>query len=143
MLKKLSILRVAVAMFLDIEAAFNNATFGSMRDVLVEKGVIMPLTEWIYNSLKTRVATAQQGSFRAEKRITKGCPQGGILSLYLWNLIMEDLLNMFPELHSTFVIVYADDVLLLSEEFEFSSSWHLLSLKFFMDLCDVDRLTTT
>ena len=72
--KALNTQRVAVAMFLDIEAAFNNATFGSMRDVLVEKGVVMPLTEWIYNSLKTRVATAQQGSFRAEKRITKGCP---------------------------------------------------------------------
>ena len=111
--KALHTQKVAVAMFLDIEAAFNNATFGSMRDVLVEKGVIMPLTEWIYNSLKTRVATAQQGLFRAEKRITKGCPQGGILSPYLWNLIMEDLLNMFPKLHSTFVIVYADDVLLL------------------------------
>ena len=32
--------KVAVAMFLDIEAAFNNATFGSMREVLIEKGVV-------------------------------------------------------------------------------------------------------
>ena len=111
--KALNTQRVAVAMFLDIEAAFNNATFGSMKEVLVEKGVVMPLTEWIYNSLKARVATAQQGSFRAEKTITKGCPQGGILSPYIWNLIMDDLLKMFPNLHSTFVIVYADDVMLL------------------------------
>ena len=105
--------KVAVAMFLDIEAAFNNATFGSMREVLVEKGVVMPLIDWITFTLENRVATAQQGSFRAEKGITKGCPQGGILSPYIWNLLMDDLLRMFPNIHSTFVIVYADDVMLL------------------------------
>ena len=100
-------------MFLDIEAAFNNATFGNMKDVLVEKGVFMPLTEWIYNSLSNRAATAQQGSYTAGKKITKGCPQGGILSPYIWNLIMDDLMKMFPKLHSTYVIIYADDVMLL------------------------------
>ena len=73
----------------------------------------MPLIDWITFTLENRVATAQQGSFRAEKGITKGCPQGGILSPYIWNLLMDDLLRMFPNIHSTFVIVYADDVMLL------------------------------
>ena len=105
--------KVAVAMFLDIEAAFNNATFGSMKEVLIEKGVVMSLVDWISFTLENRVAMAQQGSFRAEKGITKGCPQGGILSPYIWNLLMNDLISMFPNIHSTFVIVYADDVMLL------------------------------
>ena len=111
--KSLSNKQVAVAMFLDIEAAFNNATFGGMKQVLVEKGVVMPLTQWIVNSLSSRIVTAQQGFHKSSKTVTKGCPQGGILSPYLWNLIMDDLLKMFPNLHSTYVIVYADDVMLL------------------------------
>ena len=111
--KALSSQQVAVAMFLDIEAAFNNATFGGMKQVLMEKGVVMPLTQWITNTLKSRIVTATQGFHKASKAVTKGCPQGGILSPYLWNLIMDDLLRMFPNLHSTYVIVYADDVMIL------------------------------
>ena len=111
--KALEIKQVAVAMFLDIEAAFNNATFGGMKQVLVEKGVVMPLMQWITNSLQNRIVLAQQGFHKLSKLVTKGCPQGGILSPYLWNLIMDDLLRMFPDIHSTYVIVYADDVMIL------------------------------
>ena len=57
---------------------------------------------------------------------------------------------MFEALHQiveTFLydllILHADDVLLLSEEFEFTGSGQLLSLKFFIDVRDVDRLATT
>merc|ERR1712035_102588 len=105
--------KVAVAVFLDIDSAFSNATFSSMEEALKNKGIDKTLQKWIVNSLINRDAVAKQDSFSVKKNIEKGCPQGGILSPYIWNLIMDDLLKMFPNLHSTFVIVYADDVMLL------------------------------
>ena len=111
--KAISTQKVAVALFLDIEAAFSNATIESMREGLQAKGVNKILIDWIVSSLKNRTAIAVKDSFSVKKKIEKGCPQGGILSPFLWNLIMDDLLKMFPKVHPTEIICYADDVLLL------------------------------
>ena len=105
--------KVAVAVFLDIEAAFSNATMQSMTGALQTKGIRGPICKWIEHSLKDRTAIAMQDSFEAKKKVNRGCPQGGILSPYIWNLIMEDLLNMVPKTHPTEVICYADDVMIL------------------------------
>ena len=105
--------KVAVAVFLDIDSAFSNATFSSMEEALKNKGIDKTLQKWIVNSLINREAVATQDSFSVKKNIEKGCPQGGILSPYIWNLIMDDLLGMFPKIHPTEVVCYADDVMLL------------------------------
>ena len=43
--------------------------------------------------------------------ILLGCPQGSILSPFLWNILLEELLNLsFPFLFS--IIAYADDIVL-------------------------------
>ena len=102
--------KIAVGMFLDIEAAFNNATVSGMKYVLEKKGVDNSILNWIVHTLKNRTAFAEQNSFLVSKTVRRGCPQGGILSPFIWNLIMDDLLNMFPKIHPTDVTVYADDL---------------------------------
>ena len=48
-------------------------------------------------------------------RIKRGCPQGGILSPFLWNLVIDDLLNYTAKDIPGYLQAFSDDLASLAE----------------------------
>jgi ribonuclease HI len=76
-----------VAIFLDIEGAFNNASLQSIIDALVKRGVASSICNWIKAMLKEWIV----------KTTSRRCPQGGVLSPLLWALVVDDLLDLLTK----------------------------------------------
>jgi ribonuclease HI len=103
---------VAMAAFLDIEGAFNNARIESMVKAVMGRKVPPTITKWISKLLSHREVEAELSGKVRTKAVMKGCPQGGILSPLLWNLVMDSLLQINQEQQGTHCQAYADDVTL-------------------------------
>ena len=96
--------------FLDIKSAFDAAWHPAILKGLIKKGCPVPLVKLIKSFLSSR-----SGHLRSvislSIKIALGCPQGSILSPFLWNILLEELLAMqFP--FSFVIIAYADDLVL-------------------------------
>ena len=104
--KTLSTKKVALAVFLDIQGAFDNATAKSIEKGMREHGADEDSIHWFVNFLKNRTA-----SVRGEKdifKLNKGTGQGGILSPVVWNYIMDSFLALFDR-GRTDAFAFADD----------------------------------
>ncbi len=99
----------ALCVFLDIENAFPTLTFAAMERALrrleLEEGIV----NWISAMLREREITATLADISKTKKVTKGCPQGGILSPFLWNAAMDQLLHELQGKH-LYTQAYADDI---------------------------------
>ena len=82
----------ALGVFLDIEGAFNNASPSSLLHVLRARRVSSTIVRWIDSMLSSRIARANSGDINIEVHLTKGFPQGGVLSALMWILIADGLL---------------------------------------------------
>ena len=105
-----------MGVFVDIEGAFDNATFGSICSSAERHGVNQAIIKWIYSMLSERLLTAggsddEQITVRAKQ----GCPQGGVLSPLLWCFVVDSLLVEMQEL-GFHVQAYADDVCALTSD---------------------------
>jgi len=101
---------VAVLLFLDIDAAFSNASIEGMIKNMEKQGIEPEIVRWTEYMLRNRLATATLNLKTVIKIILEGTPQGGILSVLLWNLVMNDLLKRFPKVHPSITKAFADDV---------------------------------
>lgn len=84
-----------LAAFLDIEGAFDKTTFPNIAAALQHRGLPQTISEWISNMLQHRTARITMGDTILTYRVAKGCPQGGVLSPLLWNLVVDDLIRTF------------------------------------------------
>ena len=102
--------RPALVAFLDFEKAFELANPAAILISLVRKGLKGHILVWNKNCLMNRQARVKfQGTFSTYKDLENGTPQGGIISLYLFNLLMENLLNL--QLPRTVdIFIFANDV---------------------------------
>jgi len=82
-----------LGVFLDIEGAFNNASTGSLSHVFRARRVSSTIIWWIDSMLSSRIARANSGDINIEVHLTKGFPQGGVLSALMWTLIADGLLQ--------------------------------------------------
>jgi hypothetical protein len=73
----------ALCAFLDIEGAFNNICYDTMCDALVRHGSEHTIVQWIRATLEGRVALAALNVASIKDAISRGCPQGGVLSQLL------------------------------------------------------------
>ena len=71
---------VALGVFLDIEGAFNNTSYDSMCVELERHGVDRTIVRWVKATLEGRRATATLGNLFRGVAVSRGCPQGGVLS---------------------------------------------------------------
>ena len=70
-----------------------------------------------------RQATAMLGSFSRSVAVSRGCPQGGVLSPLLWCLVVDDLLARLCG-GGLYAQGYADDICLLAVgKFSNTVSW--------------------
>ena len=98
---------------LDIEGAFNNLSVESIVSSLHQAGVKPRIIDWIEKLLKNRIIVAEWGHIKASRKVTRGTPQGGVLSPLLWILAINPLLKTLS-LQGIDVVAYADDVMLLT-----------------------------
>ena len=103
---------VLLAAFLDIEGAFDNATYASMENAMKRHGFENCLVEWIGEMLSKREIQAKLCDSTVKVTAVKGCPQGGVLSPLLWSLVVDDLLVSL-ELLGFEVIGFADDIVIV------------------------------
>lgn len=97
--------------FIDIEGAFDKTNFHSITSALVRHGVNPVMVEWIGNMLSKRIIRFSSSETQ-HALVARGCPQGGVLSPLLWNLVVNDLITRLNK-HYYYTIGYADDIAIL------------------------------
>ncbi len=76
----------ALAVFIDIQGAFDSTTFAAIQEALESRDVGRTAIRWIVNMLKCRnIHLTYQGE-SVEARVVKGCPQGGVPNSQSWFL---------------------------------------------------------
>jgi hypothetical protein len=103
---------IALSAFLDIEGALNSTSYGSMCAVIARHGSDHTIIRWIRATLEGRQATATLGETSVSVAVSKGCPQGGVLSPLLWCLVVDELLARLCG-GGVYAEGYADDICLL------------------------------
>nr|XP_049701290.1 putative 115 kDa protein in type-1 retrotransposable element R1DM [Helicoverpa armigera] len=101
-----------IAVSLDIKAAFDNAWWPALFQRLANLGVPNNIYGLIKDYVRDRVVTLDHAGVRARKTLTKGCIQGSACGPVLWNMILDELLDMqLPA--GCHMQAFADDVLLI------------------------------
>ena len=84
----------ALGIFLDIEGAFDNVLFKTIIEALERLQLPREIVRWVNAMLRSRTVTVTVQGKSVSKRVKKGCPQGGILSPLLWNLVIDSLIRL-------------------------------------------------
>jgi hypothetical protein len=88
---------IPFGIFFDKEGAFNNTYYDSMCAELAKHGGDYTIIRWIRASLKGRLATETLGGHSSSVRVSRGCPQEGVLLPLLWCLVVNELLARLNE----------------------------------------------
>ena len=105
----------AVLALLDVEGAFDNATYKSMLDPLRAKGTPEQFISWISDFLVTRKSSITVKGVHREIYHTRGTPQGGCSSPYLWSCVINELIKAIKPMSGINIICYADDIALITK----------------------------
>ena len=110
--------------FLDIEGAFDNVSFSAIAEALMKTSIDKSTTQWIINMITNRYVTIKFKTTYRRIKIRRGCPQGGVLSPFLWNLVINDLLTYSSGNIPCHLQAFADDLISLAEGDDTSVIWH-------------------
>ena len=102
---------IALGVFLDI-GAFNNTSYDSMCAALARHGVDYTIVQWNRATMEGRLATTALGGDSRSVAVSRGCPQGGVLSPLLWCLVVNELLSRLND-GGVYSQGYGDDICLL------------------------------
>lgn len=101
--------KFSINAFIDIEGAFNNLSFVSIKDQLMKRRVDEKTINWIMKMLNNRLIHMTLGETSVILKASKGCPQGGVLSALLCCLVADSLIKDLQE--GKFEIEsFADDI---------------------------------
>ncbi|XP_076054492.1 uncharacterized protein LOC143033183 [Oratosquilla oratoria] len=96
---------------LDLKSAFDIANRKIILDQLVDFGVRVNILKWIRGYLCNRTSRVYfKGSYSSYEPFELGTPQGGVLSPFLFNILMHRLLSLLAIIPGTTIICYADDI---------------------------------
>ncbi|KAI5753143.1 hypothetical protein M8J77_023972 [Diaphorina citri] len=102
----------ALAAFLDIEGAFDNTPFNIINRATQSRGIESTLCRWIAATLRDRHINITNFGVTVQATVKRGCPQGGVLSPLLWNLVVDSLLETLNS-RGYYAQGYADDVVIV------------------------------
>ena len=112
-----------LGVFLDIEGAFDNVSFKAISDSIKATKLDPATAQWIINMVSSRFITIKHKESTRRVRIKRGCPQGGVLSPFLWNLIVDDLLSYTARDIPGYLQAFADDLVSLAEGNDLDVIW--------------------
>jgi hypothetical protein len=84
-----------------------------MCAALARHGVNHTIVRWVKANLEGQQATATLGSLSRSVVVSRGCPQGGVLSPLLWCLVVDELLARLSG-GGVYAQGYVDDICLLA-----------------------------
>ena len=102
----------AVGVFLDISGAFDNLSYEAIKTALIAHYYPEQYVSWYTNYLQDRIAVIDVKGVSKKICLTKGTPQGGVLSPIAWNLVFDEFLDLFRG-SAISPRGYADDVALI------------------------------
>ena len=105
---------MALGTFLDIEGAFDNVSFDAIERALNRKCNSNSAIKWIMSMIRSRSISVELNGTKKCNKLTRGCPQGGILSPFLWNLVVDSLLTYTRDKIPCDLQGFADDLSLLA-----------------------------
>ncbi|XP_076035376.1 uncharacterized protein LOC143021653 [Oratosquilla oratoria] len=101
----------SVVAFIDLKSAFDIANRDIILDQLVAFGIKGNLLRWIRSYLSNRTAQVLfRGACSTSRNFDLGTPQGGVLSPFLFNVLVHRLLAILPDIPGTTITCYADDI---------------------------------
>jgi RNase P protein component len=112
--KSLKYKEVALGAFLDIEGAFDNTSFNAMVRAARRRGLGETCCRWIRSMLVSRLVHDFLTGSSLTARVAGGCPQGGVLSPLLWNLVVDELLAGLND-QGLCAMGYADDIVIIAQ----------------------------
>lgn len=103
--------KYVLGIFVDFKGAFDNLEWNAIIRRLQEVGCKeMALWRSYFSGRKARAVSASQS---VEVVVRRGCPQGSVIGPYVWNLMMDVLLEKLESRCK--YSAYADDLLLMVE----------------------------
>ncbi|XP_047502951.1 uncharacterized protein LOC125048330 [Penaeus chinensis] len=97
--------------FIDLKSAFDIANPDVILDQLVDFGISGNLLRWIRGYLSNRSSYVLfKGSCSTRKCFGLGTPQGGVLSPFLFKILMHRLISQLPAIPGTTITCYADNI---------------------------------
>ncbi|XP_076036221.1 uncharacterized protein LOC143022108 isoform X1 [Oratosquilla oratoria] len=122
----------SVVAFIDLKSAFDIANRDIILDQLVDFGIKGNLLRWIRGYLQNRNSRVLfKGAYSNTREFELGTPQGGVLSPFLFNILMHRFLSLLPDIDGTTITCYADDICIHSRSPQdmqrFLQSFHLSS----------------
>lgn len=122
----LSYKETVVAAFLDISAAYDNVLISVLRIKLLDLSIPPKLVFFICNLLSFRkIYLRLNGVCSESRRISKGLPQGSVLSPILFNLYCCDLASSLAE--GCNILQYADDICLYHNNIDINESVNVIN----------------
>ena len=100
-----------LAAFIDIEGAFDKTMHNSINQALRRSKVEPVIRDWITELVSKRAVQIVVNTITRAK-VVRGCPQGGVLSPLIWNIVVDSLIKKLNERGYT-TIGYADDITIL------------------------------
>jgi len=123
----------------DFQRAFSELKISAIRHALERHRVTEGITRWILAMLLNREVQSTLKGALVTKSVQRGCPQGGVLSPLLWNLVMDELLEglkrNFPSMTAQ---AFADDVSIWQEGLSYDTIANRITdgLKFTKTWCE-------
>ena len=114
--------RPTAALHLDIEGAFNSVWLPVLVKRLESLGCPAYLINWCYNYLLDREQIYESSGFTTGVNVQRSTPQGGSLSPFFWNLIVDPLIERLRGM-SDEVCAFADDIAVIVSD----DSWEAVS----------------
>ena len=102
-----------MGVFFDIQGAFDNVWADKVIEGMRLKAVPEGIVNWYGYYLKNRDVSMSLGGKVVQRSITRGTPQGGILSPMMWNLLFDVLLTRLQGFSAVKPYGYADDGMFL------------------------------
>ena len=84
-------------MFWDVEGAFDNTPYNVIESAARDHGINSTIIRWIGSMLRKRILNTELKGSKLVMHPKKGCPQGGVLSPLLWNLIANIILKLLND----------------------------------------------
>ena len=104
---------VVIMTSVDVKGAFDAAWWPAILNNLRNLQCPRNLYNLTRSYFSDRVAILDANTYRKERKVTKGCPQGSFCGPGLWNVLYNALLDLQFTSH-TKAIAFADDLAILT-----------------------------
>ena len=117
-----------LAVFLDISGAFDNVKHSFVIRSLRNKGIEKEICNWYETYLSDRNSCISIGDHKSHFRLTRGVPQGGLISPLAFALCIDGYLENLNS-HGSKTVAFADDLCVMQTSLDLGTAGNLVQQK--------------